>query len=129
MCCFMSLCLMQLVFIYTHIVLSFLSPSYLCVFCVCFFFSSRRRNTICALVTGVQTCALPIFLPSGPRGAGRQRLGRTAPRPVSGGVAGPHLARDHDRPASRADRYRGGGIRPGRPECILGHGPRPLRGG
>src|SRR3546814_10072732 len=27
-----------------------------------FFFSSRRRHTICALVTGVQTCALPICL-------------------------------------------------------------------
>src|SRR3546814_4591792 len=27
---------------------------------VVFFFSSRRRHTICALVTGVQTCALPI---------------------------------------------------------------------
>src|SRR3546814_4521395 len=26
-----------------------------------FFFSSRRRHTSCALVTGVQTCALPIF--------------------------------------------------------------------
>src|SRR3546814_17763544 len=26
-----------------------------------FFFSSRRRHTRCALVTGVQTCALPIF--------------------------------------------------------------------
>src|SRR3546814_6464279 len=30
-------------------------------FCV-FFFSSRRRHTRCALVTGVQTCALPIFI-------------------------------------------------------------------
>src|SRR3546814_2820281 len=29
--------------------------------CLCFFFSSRRRHTRCALVTGVQTCALPIF--------------------------------------------------------------------
>src|SRR3546814_7639217 len=29
------------------------------VFC-CFFFSSRRRHTRCALVTGFQTCALPI---------------------------------------------------------------------
>src|SRR3546814_1577867 len=29
-----------------------------CLFC--FFFSSRRRHTRCALVTGVQTCALPI---------------------------------------------------------------------
>src|SRR3546814_8967077 len=31
--------------------------------CVClsfFFFSSRRRHTRCALVTGVQTCSLPI---------------------------------------------------------------------
>src|SRR3546814_7454374 len=27
---------------------------------MCFFFSSRRRHTRCALVTGVQTCALPI---------------------------------------------------------------------
>src|SRR3546814_6615467 len=26
-----------------------------------FFFSSRRRHTRCALVTGVQTCAFPIF--------------------------------------------------------------------
>src|SRR3546814_4063793 len=29
-----------------------------------FFFSSRRRHTSCALVTGVQTCALPIFRPA-----------------------------------------------------------------
>src|SRR3546814_8899418 len=27
---------------------------------VVFFFSSRRRHTRCAVVTGVQTCALPI---------------------------------------------------------------------
>src|SRR3546814_3758022 len=27
---------------------------------IVFFFSSRRRHAICALVTGVQTCALPI---------------------------------------------------------------------
>src|SRR3546814_5814446 len=30
-----------------------------------FFFSSRRRHTRCALVTGVQTCALPICLSLG----------------------------------------------------------------
>src|SRR3546814_16851734 len=30
------------------------------VWVVLFFFSSRRRHTRCALVTGVQTCALPI---------------------------------------------------------------------
>src|SRR3546814_10831789 len=32
-----------------------------------FFFSSRRRHTRCALVTGVQTCALPIYLTGVPR--------------------------------------------------------------
>src|SRR3546814_6888328 len=31
-----------------------------------FFFSSRRRHTRCALVTGVQTCALPIWPLPGP---------------------------------------------------------------
>src|SRR3546814_20117083 len=31
-----------------------------------FFFSSRRRHTRCALVTGVQTCALPISQAAGP---------------------------------------------------------------
>src|SRR3546814_9052190 len=30
---------------------------------IMFFFSSRRRHTRCALVTGVQTCALPIYAP------------------------------------------------------------------
>src|SRR3546814_4346431 len=34
--------------------------SLLCSVCCMFFFSSRRRHTRCALVTGVQTCALPI---------------------------------------------------------------------
>src|SRR3546814_8643301 len=35
-----------------------------------FFFSSRRRHTICALVTGVQTCALPISYFEKPAQAG-----------------------------------------------------------
>src|SRR3546814_6176422 len=40
------------------VVISFL------VVCFCLFFVSiRRRPTRCALVTGVQTCALPIFAP------------------------------------------------------------------
>src|SRR3546814_7096112 len=29
---------------------------------VIFFFSSRRLHTSCALVTGVQTCSLPIYV-------------------------------------------------------------------
>src|SRR3546814_9320096 len=34
----------------------------LCIYAVgLFFLSSRRRHTRCALVTGVQTCALPIY--------------------------------------------------------------------
>src|SRR3546814_1604632 len=32
-----------------------------CWYLLFFFFSSRRRHTRCALVTGVQTCALPIY--------------------------------------------------------------------
>src|SRR3546814_14023774 len=42
-----------------------------------FFFSSRRRHTRCALVTGVQTCALPIYEVSGEivaTGAGVERV-------------------------------------------------------
>src|SRR3546814_6317151 len=37
----------------------------MCYFVLYFFFSSRRRHTRCALVTGVQTCALPILLTHG----------------------------------------------------------------
>src|SRR3546814_9850860 len=33
---------------------------------LCFFFSSRKRHTRCALVTGVQTCALPISMRAKP---------------------------------------------------------------
>src|SRR3546814_3190211 len=36
-----------------------------CIEFLCFFFSSRRRHTRCALVTGVQTCALPILWKKG----------------------------------------------------------------
>src|SRR3546814_17671637 len=50
-----------------------------------FFFSSRRRHTRCALVTGVQTCALPIFghaaFPRRTDGRGRRRLHATIANP------------------------------------------------
>src|SRR3546814_3092257 len=39
------------------------------------FFSSRRRHTRCALVTGVQTCALPIY-------EGDYLLGTSIARPL-----------------------------------------------
>src|SRR3546814_9811627 len=44
-----------------HVVDICLSVQVVCCCSVFFFFSSRRRHTRCALVTGVQTCALPIF--------------------------------------------------------------------
>src|SRR3546814_141023 len=43
---------------------------------VLFFFSRRRRHTICALVTGVQTCALPIFHLLQLHGAAGNRRGK-----------------------------------------------------
>src|SRR3546814_8101821 len=55
------------------------------IFCTCFlficvfFFSSRRRHTRCELVTGVQTCALPI---SGVETGAEQEKTRTDVRGV-----------------------------------------------
>src|SRR3546814_2317511 len=45
---------------------------------MCYFFlSSSRRHTRCALVTGVQTCALPIFVARGAEQDGGFRLVKT----------------------------------------------------
>src|SRR3546814_14833675 len=76
----------------------------LCLFC--FFCSSRRRHTRCALVTGVQTCALPIWT----AGRTRPRLRRRAPaqhlrEPGANGTRHPHLT-----PAPR--------MLAGKPACI-----------
>src|SRR3546814_1357849 len=49
--CFLYIILCSFCCMYVFVVLFF----------VFFFFSSRRRHTRCALVTGVQTCALPIW--------------------------------------------------------------------
>src|SRR3546814_2746517 len=43
--------------------------------CYLFFFSSRSRHTRCALVTGVQTCALPICSRPRTPGTSRRRAG------------------------------------------------------
>src|SRR3546814_2374594 len=56
-----------------------------CIMCV--FFSSRRRHTRCALVTGVQTCALPISL------ANVDSVNLTIPG-IGGHGAYPHTAKD-----------------------------------
>src|SRR3546814_6064021 len=72
---------------------------YLAYFVYCFFFvSSRRRHTRCALVTGVQTCALPIYV---------------SIEAITGTVAGDNLAGDEgDNIISGGrgnDRFYGGG--------------------
>src|SRR3546814_7317755 len=46
---------------FSYVLYSCLMSLLVCIFgSWFFFFSSRRRHTRCALVTGVQTCALPI---------------------------------------------------------------------
>src|SRR3546814_5686412 len=45
------------------------------LYCMFFCFSSRRRHTRCALVTGVQTCALPIYTPGHTPGCVSYRIG------------------------------------------------------
>src|SRR3546814_663007 len=72
--------------------------SLLDVLLVFFFFSSRRRHTRCALVTGVQTCALPIFALLDRQGLCRRALpdrrpGRCDPREQGA----PLRHRDEDR--------------------------------
>src|SRR3546814_8669073 len=72
-----------------------------------FFFSSRRRHTRCALVTGVQTCALPILadeirtgqwgegarLPTEAELAARFRVNRHTLRRAIGGLVDRGLVR------------------------------------
>src|SRR3546814_21170343 len=72
-----------------RVVLTFYSVYVTTQSVVCFFFfSSRRRHTRCALVTGLQTCALPIWDRRAPpphrrrsrgRGAARSGRGRASP--------------------------------------------------
>src|SRR3546814_6580908 len=46
-----------------HVIFVLFCGDAMLVVCTSFFFlSSRRRHTRCALVTGVQTCALPIVM-------------------------------------------------------------------
>src|SRR3546814_2026954 len=69
----MCICFFSFVFVIGCTVFVLLSCLYWYLYFL-FFFSSRRRHTRCALVTGVQTCALPISLRIGHvRNADRRR--------------------------------------------------------
>src|SRR3546814_6480209 len=84
--------------------------------CYCFFLSSRRRHTRCALVTGVQTCALPIF----PDRAGEARRDDQPERqfPAASEAWRPAGGRPVDQVWAASRLWRGDagvGGRPGRP--------------
>src|SRR3546814_4113312 len=76
---------------YTFVLMVF-SYCYVFSFLAClFFFSSRRRHTRCALVTGVQTCALPICSPTlvdTQRQSGEALSGQSSSWPEGLGKAG-----------------------------------------
>src|SRR3546814_1301337 len=79
---------------------------------IIFFFSSRRRHTRCALVTGVQTCALPIYrdLPdlfawaSGKKNA-EETLAASSPDRIADDIS---ASRKSSKPASRSEERRVG---------------------
>src|SRR3546814_19999966 len=71
------------------------------------FFSSRSRHTRCALVTGVQTCALPIYFARLFLAQLRQ-LDRAEIIAGHAGVAGALAVADENRPHSRLSRSRSG---------------------
>src|SRR3546814_4103702 len=76
---------------------------------IVFFFSSRRRHTSCALVTGVQTCALPICAASTPTNG---QLGQCRRRDfLSIVISSQYHALCGSEPEPHAcDKARGGGI-------------------
>src|SRR3546814_1436014 len=89
----------------------------LCYFLIMyFFFSSRRRHTRCALVTGVQTCALPISgqrilkddLHIVPLGAHRARVERRQLLPQPDRAPAGRLDKAQDGAAERSEERRVG---------------------
>src|SRR3546814_17645366 len=78
---------------------------FLLFFVFFFFFSSRRRHTRCALVTGVQTCALPIA--RWPAACWRCRRRRS---PLSASFPCPCRKRDPGKAEGRAREPDGSGL-------------------
>src|SRR3546814_654713 len=134
-----SICLTYMIYCCVVICLNRYSKCFsyqLFILFFCFFFSSRRRHTSGALVTGVQTCALPIYGARGggerrlrqqdrrhrrPRGARDLRRGAAPPlrggrRPVPPGIgAGDRRGRRLRRPPPRARHPAGSSVRQGPP--------------
>src|SRR3546814_4403550 len=78
-----------------------------------FFFSSRRRHTRCALVTGVQTCALPIWrrtrhIAEDDRRLDAARSVALHPAIAGTGKAGQQLAEVFDHVVARSEERRVG---------------------
>src|SRR3546814_8502453 len=73
----------EALYAFDHLFCIMCSLEFIMVVVFVFFFSSRRRHTRCALVTGVQTCALPIY----PR-----FMGESAGEDMCRGCAGRPLA-------------------------------------
>src|SRR3546814_7232595 len=99
-----------------------------------FFFSSRRRHTRCALVTGVQTCALPISLVQTFLGVAIALADAEQADPATRSdtsrvaqIAGPYLAEGGmDLRATRVDQAFAGGIgqaQPGFTDAAFDHTP------
>src|SRR3546814_10610117 len=89
------------------------------VFVVVFFFSSRRRHTRCALVTGVQTCALPIFHQASGRAVKFAAFSRL--RPARSSTASSNGLPLSCRPSGRPSLFRPAGTdMPGRPARFTG---------
>src|SRR3546814_4115231 len=74
------------------------------LFLLVVFFSSRRRHTSCALVTGVQTCALPISVGDMQRGIGEHGIFPELERDVEGDDIAQQRTRGILRPDLLSDR-------------------------
>src|SRR3546814_5500614 len=93
--------MLRLCVVRIYVVLSFMASA--CALClrILFFFSSRRRHTRCALVTGVQTCALPILAAGERAGGDRDRQRRVRPDAEQAGGPGFDGDRGFDRSEER----------------------------
>src|SRR3546814_10272023 len=84
---------------------------------VFFFFSSRRRHTRCALVTGVQTCALPISSGTAMLAFGSGGSGELGAEDTEVDPSGPRVASENATVALAGRGVRATVIQIGRASC------------